>query len=85
MPGVGKWFAGVPMAACCRILPVAGSRPYSWPVCLIVQTKPPATIGGPPPTARGTARHAQNLRCRKTSTHWVEVLVRRVHWLSSLL
>jgi hypothetical protein len=48
--GVGKWFSGTPIDASCRTAPVEASSPYNVPFCPMVQTKPAATIGGPPPT-----------------------------------
>src|SRR5215469_8534646 len=47
--GVGKWLAGTPITACRRTAPVAGSRPYKTPFWPMVQIKPAAIIGGPPP------------------------------------
>src|SRR5258708_7545429 len=48
--GVGKWLASAPIAACCRTWPVAGLRPSRMPFgTLMVQTRPAAMIGGPPP------------------------------------
>src|SRR6185437_6034698 len=48
--GVGKWLAGWSITACCRACPVPGSRPYSVPFWPMVQTRPAATMGGPPAT-----------------------------------
>ena len=50
MEGVGKWLAGAPIVACFETAPVDGLRPYRVPFEPMVQTSPPATIGGPPPT-----------------------------------
>src|SRR5260370_10348082 len=57
--GVGKWLASAPIAACCRTWPVAGLRPSRMPFgTLMVQTRPAAMIGGPPPLpAPPTPRH----------------------------
>jgi len=56
MLGVGKWFAGTPIEACCRSAPVAESSPYKVPSWPMVHTSPAATIGGPPPTCAVQSR-----------------------------
>src|SRR5215472_1343566 len=57
--GVGKWLASAPIEACWRIRPFAGLRPYSVPFRPMVQTRPAAMIGGPPPVPVRHARRSE--------------------------
>src|ERR1039457_7167646 len=46
--GVGKWLAGTPTGARRPTRPVAGASQYRGPFWPMVQTRPAATMGGPP-------------------------------------
>ena len=71
------WRAGR-STACCRACPVPGSRPYSVPFWPIVQTRPAATMGGPP-AVRRTPQHPQPRRRRGHPDRGDPAEARQVH------